>query len=432
MTSTPWQHRLRSNQRHAQQRILALWWQINPASIVQSWRELTPAAVETLIVAKSVASVAAEQQLRENFGAGQDQLTPNRRMIAGFATDGRELTPMVEQYAAQALTIIKTGATPQAALERTAGKLRTAITTEIADAHRQTTAAGMVIRPGIYGYIRHVTLPTCPDCLILAGKIFRFNEGFARHPGCDCYHTPITSPDLTAEHSTTDPYAVFEAMGEEEQNRVFGEVDATAIREGADIYQVVNSRNRARTARGRTRPTIDELFDQSRTLPLAAQRPWLREQLIATGYIRGPQTPGGNILGNQPARIGGARGAAIREYERTGRRDPLNRYTMTGRERELYDTHFKLKFYERNGYLPASIYPNSADRGHGRVPASPQLIDDLREKLDRLGNSAIQRPGQLASMQLALEDATLHDLLAAQQRQLEAGGRRATAALGRR
>ena len=39
-----------------------------------------------------------------------------------------------------------------------------------------------------------------------------------------------------------DPYEAFNNMSEAEQNRVFAKAGARAIRDGADIFQVVNAR----------------------------------------------------------------------------------------------------------------------------------------------------------------------------------------------
>jgi hypothetical protein len=90
---------------------------------------------------------------------------------------------------------------------------------------------------------------TCDRCLILAGRVYRWNAGFQRHPRCDCRHIPATED--VAGDLTTDPKAAFEAMPAAEQERVFGKAGAEAIRDGADMARVVNARRGMYTAGGR-------------------------------------------------------------------------------------------------------------------------------------------------------------------------------------
>lgn len=48
-------------------------------------------------------------------------------------------------------------------------------------------------------YVRHLNLPSCSRCAVLAGRVYRFSDGFERHPGCDCVMIPVTvANDLMA------------------------------------------------------------------------------------------------------------------------------------------------------------------------------------------------------------------------------------------
>lgn len=88
-------------------------------------------------------------------------------------------------------------------------------------------------------WVRHVNPPCCRDCAILAGRVYRWSEGFERHPGCDCVHIPTTLS--AAENLTTDP-AELVARG-----LVTGlsKADLQLLDEGADLNQVVNVRKLA-------------------------------------------------------------------------------------------------------------------------------------------------------------------------------------------
>ncbi|MBK6887020.1 MAG: hypothetical protein IPH03_11745 [Tetrasphaera sp.] len=48
----------------------------------------------------------------------------------------------------------------------------------------------MVGQTDMAGYIRVLSPPSCDRCSVLGGKWFKWNTGFARHPGCDCKHVP--------------------------------------------------------------------------------------------------------------------------------------------------------------------------------------------------------------------------------------------------
>src|SRR5690606_31251703 len=84
-------------------------------------------------------------------------------------------------------------------------------------------------------HVRHLNLPSCSRCAVLAGRVYRFSDGFQRHPGCDCVMIPTTvaAPDLTY-----DPAQLAR------DGRVTGlsKSDLRALGEGADFNQVVNVR----------------------------------------------------------------------------------------------------------------------------------------------------------------------------------------------
>jgi len=95
------------------------------------------------------------------------------------------------------------------------------------------------------GYIRVLDLPSCGRCAVLAGRWYRWNAGFARHPGCDCKAAGAAEPD--APDFTTDPKAYFNSLSKEDQEKYFGKAEAQAIRDGADIGRVVNAHRKGAT-----------------------------------------------------------------------------------------------------------------------------------------------------------------------------------------
>lgn len=124
--------------------------------------------------------------------------------------------------------------------ERMVGLATTIAVGAMQDTGRSSVQAGMQARPSIRGYVRMLQAPSCARCAILAGRTYRRVTPFDRHPHCDCRHVP------KAEDSgdwTTRPKGYFQSLSETEQDRVFTKAGAQAIREGADINQVVNARS---------------------------------------------------------------------------------------------------------------------------------------------------------------------------------------------
>lgn len=312
--------------------------------------------------------------------------------ILATTSDGRSLETLYAQSSVHAKAAVGRGTSVDEALAQT-GRWLTMITlTTLADTRRDVYAADIASRPDLGGYVRMLNPPSCKDCIALAGKWFRWNTGFERHPNCDCIHIPARE-DIAGD-LRTDPYATFFGMSEAEQDATFGRIEARAIRNGADLYRVVNTSNRGlATARGAarygapSRMTLDQIYRTAGTRTNAIK------MMQREGYITGPQTRGGNIIGNGPSRVGfgqlgrgGTRRAASNaalDANATGVRDPLNRYTMTAAERRLYDAHYRLEFARRTGRVPRSIGNNSADIYANPIIATPTKLAELEQALAR-------------------------------------------------
>ena len=55
----------------------------------------------------------------------------------------------------------------------------------VSDAGRSAESVATAARPNV-GYVRFLSPPSCARCAILAGRVYRYSQGFQRHPGCDC------------------------------------------------------------------------------------------------------------------------------------------------------------------------------------------------------------------------------------------------------
>lgn len=145
--------------------------------------------------------------------------------FAGTAMDGRPLVSLFEQATSPGAMALMT-------------------VTQVQDAARSAAGVGIVSRPGI-GYVRMLNPPSCSRCAILAGRFYRWNKGFQRHPGCDCRHIPST--ESRAGDLTTDPRAYYESLDEAGRIKFAGSrANAQAIDDGADLAQIVNIYRRQR------------------------------------------------------------------------------------------------------------------------------------------------------------------------------------------
>jgi hypothetical protein len=142
----------------------------------------------------------------------------------------------------------------------------------------------MVATPAVGGYVRMLTTPSCSRCVILAGKWFRWNQGFQRHPRCDCRHIPAS--ENISDDLTTSPIDYFRSLSNQEQDRVFGSAGAQAVRDGANISHVVNANATTYVAAGRrlprnaVRPPPESIYarangDRARALELLREAGYL-------------------------------------------------------------------------------------------------------------------------------------------------------------
>ena len=358
-------HRLLvKEQKRTVQRAKRAWNDVSPDWISQTWEQQIPmlardlAAAQTSVAASSMVASAGALETQGSWAPPKAFLNP---ASFGEATStGGRLEGLLYRPVIQAKELITAGHGVTPAMEKAGQLLSVMLASTLADVARSAASIGTLARPGS-GYVRIVHGDACDRCLILAGKFYRWNQGFLRHPRCNCSHVEAHLSKAAAEaHGMyEDPYEAFKGLSEAEQNAKFGKARAQAIRDGADIFQVVNSRagmtpnglfTTAGTSKrghagkilkpGQRRATPELLYkwagnDRDKALAL------LKEH----GYIlEGGQNPLGVLIGQREGfgamGRGGTRKAAsqaVLEARRTGVRDPTNRYTMTAAERRLYD-----------------------------------------------------------------------------------------------
>jgi hypothetical protein len=228
----------------------ALWGRVDPDALAESWAVLAGAlwrvVASSQIAAASLASGYVDDVLDEQ-GIGRDaQGRVRPSSVAGVASDGRELSALLYSPLAQARQARYGGGSTAQAVRVGREALSRIVATQVQDAGRVAVGVEAFARPAVTGYVRQLNLPSCSRCIVLAGKWFRSNEGFERHPKCDCVHIP-TREDIAGDVQTS-PRAAFGSLSPEEQDRIFTADGARAIRDGADLGQVVNARRGMRTA----------------------------------------------------------------------------------------------------------------------------------------------------------------------------------------
>jgi hypothetical protein len=132
-----------------------------------------------------------------------------------------------------------------AALTGTTRQLQASVQTAISDAGRASESLHITVRPQV-GYVRMLVPPSCSRCVVQAGKYFKWNAGFKRHPRCDCRHVPAS--ESTAGDMRVNAKKYFRSLPKEQQDNTFGVSGAQAIRDGANITQVINADQGMRAA----------------------------------------------------------------------------------------------------------------------------------------------------------------------------------------
>jgi hypothetical protein len=223
-----------------------LWKRMAPDALDASWQQIAPQMVAFTAggqLAGAQAGLSYVPAVLEEMGTPVKPLVDVRpQAFSGVASDGRSLAGLLEGAVVDTKRAITRGLDGGEALLNGQRWLEQALQSAVADAVRDATAASIVARPGV-GWVRMVNPPCCSRCAVLAGKVYKWNSGFARHPRCDCLHIPTTVAN--ADSYLTDPTELAKRglitdLSQGQKDRLAG---------GADLTKVLNESRDAWRAR---------------------------------------------------------------------------------------------------------------------------------------------------------------------------------------
>lgn len=253
-----------------------IWRTVTAAALDESWRAAGPALQLATTAGQSRAAATADPYVAGIVAAEGAVSEPGGSLavqqFAGRTADGRSLLSLLYEPVIETKWRMLTGSSEREAMRGGLATLIRAVSTEVADAGREAAGVSLAGNRTVRGYVRVLSPPSCGRCVLLAGQQYRYNTGFQRHPYCDCVHQPTT---LQRKGATTNPKAYFERLSAAEQDRAFTKAGAQAIRDGADMGQVINARRSMYTADSygqRLRSTYDATTKRGRYFRLERQR----------------------------------------------------------------------------------------------------------------------------------------------------------------
>lgn len=231
------------------------WAGVRPDDLSGSWSYELGRFMPAMIAAQTDAAFAGATYVAESLDSLGMYVAPvagvQYKSLAGIASDGRPLDSLLYSPVTGVKSLIAQGVEPRQALRGGLKLLERNISTTLADTGRAATSLDIAVRPQV-GYVRMLNPPSCSRCTVLAGRYYKWNSGFQRHPECDCIHQPSKGVEAAqTEGLISDPYEYFGSLSESDQDKAFTRAGAQAIRDGSDISQVVNSRRGITTAQGK-------------------------------------------------------------------------------------------------------------------------------------------------------------------------------------
>lgn len=174
------------------------------------WESIVPFIESTVMRAQAFAASNSGDYVQDTLHSLGVDVEPiaviNPEPLIGVSGNGVSLSGLysrlpvqMELHTARIAALTKEPAETvfRAALTATGKQLAASVQTIISDTGRAAESLHIVARPHI-GYVRMVNKPACSRCIVQAGKYFKWNAGFKRHPNCFPAGTVVSGPKLDA------------------------------------------------------------------------------------------------------------------------------------------------------------------------------------------------------------------------------------------
>lgn len=216
-----------------------------------AWLLAGPAIVNSVteaqqdVVQRAALYIPALLLATSQAAAAEEAATPDIASLIGWTGAGIAIEEALALVAAKAKQAIAAGASPIQAALIAQDWLVGYVGTILADSIRAAESLERYVRPSLTGYVRIVHGGACGRCVILAGKWYKTNAGFLRHPRCKCTHIPAS--EAIAGQWQADPRAYFDTLTDEQRIKLMGsKANAQAVLDGADMGQIINAYKRSR------------------------------------------------------------------------------------------------------------------------------------------------------------------------------------------
>ena len=219
-------------------RAVRLFRTIDVDALDAGWDRVAP----QLVAVVTAAQVVAARQSAPFMEAVIPQSPPARLVpeaFGGVTLDGREVGPEMYQAVVRTKRDIGRGVPRQEAFQAAGSLLAILVGSMVQDLGRSADMS-LSVGKGYTSYVRVVSPGACSRCAILAGSS-SYKTAFKRHPKCRCTALPVRDLDEDAGRFSS-PEEYFDSLSKAEQDRVFTNAGAEAIRNGANPIKVVNAR----------------------------------------------------------------------------------------------------------------------------------------------------------------------------------------------
>jgi hypothetical protein len=224
---------------------------MSPDRVLDEWARGSRLLLPTITNLQFLAAKAGAEYTGDTLEAQRIRSEPDGLVqpaaFVGWASDGRPLDSLLQTPTLTVRSAFQQELPAVEAFDRGRRALEQIVHTQVGDAARVSAGVDVATRPRV-GWVRMVNPPTCSRCLVLAGRFYRWSSGFDRHPRDDCISVPTTQAKARRDGLVDDPQKYLESLSREEQDRMLGKAGAQAVRDGADLNQVVNARRGMETA----------------------------------------------------------------------------------------------------------------------------------------------------------------------------------------